>query len=327
MNTKWQIITPTMVIIITICAGFIFFFIRDNQKTLEGHISLHIEQVRSVARVILDQNSNKYQKRMESFLNYQASPQRSLLLKAFAIRDREKVLQLTTPIFKLFKNEDPYFSTLTWILPDNVSFLHMHKPAKPSVDVSQWRPDIVAANKEHGQYTGFSVSSVGLQQRFVNSVNYEGQHLGVLHFGLQDSQLLDALHKQLKIPVGLLIPNENYQRIQYSKIPALEKPDFTIQSYQQNVFKEMFDRIDWTLETQRISIGDKHFFVVRTLSLNNYLQKSQGYIVVVLDITPWINAVRLNVIKIIFASLLAIQFSSLILNLSLIHNRRCRRIG
>ena len=313
MNPKWKVIMPIMAIVISVTAGFTALFIYASKGALNHNIELQVKSVRQISTVIVNQNVKQYKKRIESFLNYKASPKRYDLIKAFASKDHDTVLKLSNTFLKLFSNEDPYFSTFTWITPDNKSLVHIHNPAKKKIDISKWRPDVVQANKVPGQYIGFAVSPMGLEHRIINSVAYEGHHIGVVHFGMRDNQILDAVYSELKIPVAQVLAKKQYQYIKKSTIPAITGNDFTLQSYQQDIFSGIFNRIDWSLDMQQLRSNGKDYIFANVIALKNFKGEPQGHIYVAIDITHWVESRYDNVVKILIAGLVAIILSFLIM--------------
>ncbi len=313
MKTKWKIITSIMLIFLFFCTCFTIVFVLHTQDELETYINLHVENIRGVANTLQEQNSSSYRKRIKSFLNYHISLDKSDILKAFADQDRASLLQLTTTFLDLLKKEDPYFTTFSWILPDNKALLLVHNPKKFGADVSKMRPDVARANKEHRQYSGFNASPVGLQYSVVNPVSYKGKYIGVLQFGLQDNVLINAIYEKLHIPVGLVIPNKNFRYITRSKIPAITNDSFAIQSYQIDLFEKDIDTIDWTLNTQRVVIQDKEYVIVKVVELNNYADETQGHIFAALDISKQVAATQTDIVLIIILSCILMLLSFLVL--------------
>lgn len=310
MNTKWKIIVLIMLIFFGFCSCFTAIFISHSNHTLEKVTLLYGDGVRAVVDTVLEQNSKQYKKRIQSFLREKV---RYDINKAFADRDKKRLTLLTKPYFEMFKEEDPYFMTLTWILPDNTTFLHMHDINKPSKDISTFRPDIVSANKTHQQYAGFANSTAGLQYRIVNPVVHNEKHIGILHFGIRVSELVDAIQEKLQIPVGVVLKKEQYKRIKNKTFPSVVGPSFAIISPQSELFKKDFNHIDWSLERQRVMLHDKNYILLKAVSLNNYAQIPQGHLFVALDISEHIAVQRSDILFILILSSILLLLSFVIL--------------
>jgi PAS domain S-box-containing protein len=310
MNTKWKIITLIMFVIVSSCVCFTALFVSHSNSELKKYTTLYGDGVRAIINTVQEQTSSKYQKRIKSFLSDNV---RKKMRKAFVERDREELIRLTTPYFDLFKREDPYFAALTWILPDNTTYLHMHDSNKPSRNISEVRPDVVSANKTHQQYEGFATSVSGMQYRIVNPVRYDGKYVGVLNFGLQVSQLVDIIQDKLQLPVGMLIPIKQYERIQENRIPCVTGSSFAFLSSCADLFVKDFEKIDWSLDEQRVFLHDKEYIILKAVTLNNFVREPQGHIFAALDISEHIAAIRSNIFFIIIVSSILLLLSFLIL--------------
>ncbi len=289
MNTKWKVITSVMFLIMTICAAFIGLLAKNCTEHLAGFIAEEVKSTRIVAQVIEEQLSSQYKTRIKSLISYKTSASREEMLQAFAHRDRKELLRLAMPLFQTMNRESEYLSTFGWVLPDNHAFLRVHNPKKFGGDVTKMRPDIVAANSTGQQVAGFTAGYVGLQYRIVQPVVYNGTHLGTIQFGIRDTLLLDPIQQKLKIPVGLVLPNETFKYIKRSKLPALPGPTHTIQAKNISLFKGSEDKFDWSQKQQRLLLKGKEYVVVKALDLNNFNGKPQGHLFVALDISSEVS--------------------------------------
>jgi signal transduction histidine kinase/CheY-like chemotaxis protein len=299
-----------------ICAVFMGLLLQHCQNDQNQYIADQVKSARIVAQVIEEQKSSQYRKRIKSIINYKISTTREKILQAFARQDRDELLRLTRPMFEILKTESSLFSTFGWVLPDNHAFLRVHNPKKFGEDVSKMRPDVVAANRDHKQYAGFTAGYVGLQYRIVQPVMYEGQHLGTIQFGLQDSLLLDPIQEKLHIPVALVLPNEKYAYIKRSKLLHLPGPSHTIQARDISLFKGKEDDFDWSQDQQRIELQGRDYVVVKVLELRNFAEQIQGHVFVALDISAKLSELQTLLISVFCMSVVILFLSFLILNTS-----------
>ncbi len=316
MNTKWKVITSVMLLIVTICAVFIGLLVQNRRADLERHIADHVKSVQAVAQIIEKQKSSQYRKRIKSLINYKSSPSREEMLQAFARQDREALLRLARPLFVTLKKESAYFSTFGWVLPDNHAFARVHDPMGFGEDVSKMRPDIVAANRERIQFAGFTAGYVGLQYRIVQPVDYNGQHLGTIQFGLKDSLLLDPIQEKLQMPVGLVLPNEKFKYIKQSKLLNLPGNTHTIQAQYVSLFEGREGDFNWSQNEQRLVLQGKEYVVVKVLELRNFAGQVQGHLFVALDISTEISKQRSLLLGTFSLSAVILLLSFLILNTS-----------
>ncbi len=336
MSTRTKAITAVLLVILTISAIFFTLLSGQNRQHLQDIIAKKSESANIVANVLIDQASKQYSLRIKSFVNYKSSDSREQLIKAFADRDRQRLLSLSTPFFDIFKKENPHFSTLGWILPDNTAFLRVHNPENFGQDVSEMRPDVVAVNKDRRQRSGFTTGYIGLQYRVVQPVYYEGEYLGAVQIGIEGRMLLDTLNKGLKTPVGLAISNNEYATIRPQYQKGIAGSTHTIESTERALFKKMPADIDWLKGRQTVKVEDKTYIIDNVNPLTNFQGKAVGNLFVALDITSEVNKGRsLLLSALLLISLLTgvsfvilyFSYGSLVqkivdLNLSLARNNR-----
>ncbi|MEN8257517.1 MAG: response regulator [Thermodesulfobacteriota bacterium] len=316
MSTRAKVITAVMLVILTICAIFLSLLARQNRQNLDTLIASKTKSANIVAKTIIDQASRHYALRIKSFVNYKTSKSREALLAAFADRDRQRLQKLNKPYFDLLRQEDPYFATFGWILPDTTAFLRVHNPKNFGQDVRKMRPDVVAVNKDRRQRSGFTTGYVGLQYRVVNPVFYKGEYLGAVQFGIDGRVLLDTIFRQLKTPVGLAIPNSEYATIWPQHQKGLAGPTHTIEVTDDTLLKDIISDIDWGKKQQTIKVDDKNYIISNINSLANFQGKELAVLFVALDISPEVNKGRSLLFSAFFLSLILVGLSFLILYFS-----------
>jgi len=316
MDTKWKIILMVMLIIISISGIFIALFIFDSRNNLTSIVEIEIKSIRAIVKTIEEEKSHSYNNRIQTFINYTNLPRTEKLIRSFALQDRDELLRLTTPYLNVFRKENPYFSTFSWLTPDNHVFLRVHRPSSFGDDIGKMRSDIVDANKEHRRYAGYMTAKAGLQYRLVQPVSYKGEHVGILQFGLKDSMLLDAVYEKLKVPMGMAIPNTKFSFITHSKLPSLTGNTYTVQSKQVDLFQQSEDVIDWDREQQKVTLQGKTYIIANAFNLLNYKQEPQGYIFVALDISKQIETLRSRIGFMLFLSMSLLLISFYILHSS-----------
>ncbi len=282
---RWKVITAIMVVIVAVCFIFISQLIHYAKVNLTEKIVAKEENGRLLTQTILAQIGKQYQARIEGFVNYKAAKTRENYIKAFAHRDREELLRLTEPFLHILKKENPYFYSLAWILPDNQVFLRVHKPKMFGDDVSSFRPDIVAVNRDYKQVSGFDVGPDGMQFRVVHPVYYDDQYLGVVQFGIKASLLLDTLQQQLNVPAALAVRTEECKKEKFSPMPKLPCGNYTIRAKDISLFKNVRECPDFNKNRQRVAVNEKQYVVLNTLALNNFQNLSLGNVIIAMDIS------------------------------------------
>lgn len=301
-----------MLIILSICSVFIYLFIRHSQQTLNQIIDSKVKSIRAITHVLEEQQSLHYQKRISSLVNYKLEPSREKILQAFANQNRDELLRLSLPYFNLLQSEDPTFATFAWILPDNYNFLRVHNPKLAIDDISTMRPDIVKANRDHQQNSGYMIARAGMRYAIVKPILYKGNHLGALQFGLDEKFLLKHLEEHVHHTFAVRIPNERFSVVTRANLPTLIGKRYALQAHDLTLFEQGKNLIDWGLDQQQVVLQGKEYVIVRALDLLDYSGHSLGQIFAALDISDHVAAAES---KILFVLILgsALLLSSFII--------------
>jgi PAS domain S-box-containing protein len=285
MNTKWKVILSIMLLITAICAIFGMFFQRQFDDKTTKFIAGKKESAFLLAETLLLNTSHSYRKRIISFINPNLSPIREQMLHAFADRDRKKLQELSQPLLRGLKRENPYFSTIGWILPDNHVFLRIHNPKKFGDDVGEIRPDIAEVNKEKQQKFGFDIGTSSLQYRIVQPVFYNNKYIGAVQFGIEADIVLDALRDKLKTISGMAIKNEEFDLVKEDNPDRLKGRTHTIVADDIAVFSSVQDQLDWNLDQQMLQLMGKPYVLLKILPLLNFRDDQIGFFFMALDLS------------------------------------------
>ncbi len=238
------------------------------------------------------------------------------MIQAFGNRDRDKLLELSKSLFTVLKNENSYFSSVGWILPDNHVFLRVHDPKIFGDNVSKVRPDVAAVNKKRRQHSGFDAGYLSMQYRIVQPVFLHDQYLGALQFGIKASIIFEALQNKLNTIAGMAVLNEESSVVQGSKIPKLKSRTHTIRSRDVALFNPIQDQLDWNREQQSVELNGRTHVILNVLPLSNFQNEKLGVFFVALDISEELAQKRKLLITVSLISSILLSFSLLILYFS-----------
>ncbi|AEG59455.1 methyl-accepting chemotaxis protein [Desulforamulus ruminis] len=116
--------------------------------------------------------------------------------EAFAKREREKLLTLTSGVFEQAKKDG--IEQFQFHLPPAVSFLRLHQQDKYGDDLSSFRNTVVQCNQSQKVVAGLEEGRGGYGFRVVAPVFYQGQHVGSVEYGMGfNAELLARWKKQL----------------------------------------------------------------------------------------------------------------------------------
>ena len=121
-------------------------------------------------------------------------------------------------------------------LPDNTSFLRMHKPEKFGDDLSKYRKSVALANKTKTFQEGFEVGRVIHGFRFVYPLFKGDKHIGSMEASFSSTKLTSAILDSYIIDSHFLISKTEIDRIIWPELKDLlyeksyESPDFLLES-------------------------------------------------------------------------------------------------
>ncbi|MES9930935.1 MAG: methyl-accepting chemotaxis protein, partial [Candidatus Thiodiazotropha sp. 6PDIVS] len=125
--------------------------------------------------------------------------------EAFHDKDRETLSDLFVPGFAKLKKEYGV-RQFQFHEPPATSYLRVHKPAKFGDDLSGFRLTVVEGNREKNPIQGLEVGVAGLGIRGLVPVNYQGNHIGTVEFGMSFGQaFFDEYAKHHDVELELYI--------------------------------------------------------------------------------------------------------------------------
>lgn len=301
-----------MLVIISICIIFLSLLYRENQRSMQQIIDSKAKSASIVAEAIIDQTSIQYQLRIKSFINYKSSKSREMMIQAFARRDRQELQRLCKPFFEILQKENPYVSTLGWILPDNHAFLRVHSPENFGQNVAEMRPDVAAVNRFHEQRSGFTTGYIGLQYRVIEPVFYKNKYLGAVQIGIEGKVLQHAIEKKLHAPAGVALLNSEYNSILENYQKGISGRSHTIDSSDPALFQGIIN-LDWSANQYRVTLDGKPYIIYKVYTLTNFQNKELGLLFVALDISQEVMERRSLIFSALLLSALLVSLSFIIL--------------
>ncbi|NEX16953.1 MAG: methyl-accepting chemotaxis protein [Halochromatium sp.] len=126
--------------------------------------------------------------------------------QAFAEQQREQLAELFVPGFKTLR-KDYGIAQFQFHLPPATSFLRVHRPDKFGDDLSEIRQTVIETNRSQQPLSGLERGVFGLGIRSLTPVQWQGQHVGSLEFGMSFGQdFFQRFHDQYGAGAALRLP-------------------------------------------------------------------------------------------------------------------------
>ena len=117
------------------------------------------------------------------------------VVSAFADRDRQRLSELTLPLYRQRLKPEYGIQQFHFHLPNAQSFFRAHKPGKHGDDLSGFRNTVLAAN-EGQAVKGLEVGRGGLGMRVVYPVEHDGDHVGSVELGASAMSIFRSAAEQ-----------------------------------------------------------------------------------------------------------------------------------
>ncbi len=211
----------------------------------------------------------------------------NLIAHYFKNKQREKLYKLLKKDYEDIKEIDPNFFVMHFMDTNNITVLRMHKPESYGDDLTIKRPIVTYVNKVLKTQTGFEVGKNGMVYRVTVPFIHNGEHLGVLEFGIKPEYFVDSLNEKYDVNSLILVKKDKLD------VLTIKKQYQQLDSYaivsKINFPENFIKKIDLTQPTQVIHINHKYYLFSTNLNLYDYQGDIVSKILVMKDITSFID--------------------------------------
>lgn len=115
------------------------------------------------------------------------------VIEAFANRDREKLLELTMPMYKKLRESNEHLGIMNFYTEDTHVFLRLSKPEVFDDKLQDLRPILAQTNKSKAMQAGVEVGKYGVFYRVTFPVYDGDKHIGAFEFGIDAKYIISKL--------------------------------------------------------------------------------------------------------------------------------------
>ncbi|WP_347490336.1 methyl-accepting chemotaxis protein [Desulfoscipio sp. XC116] len=189
-SIRLKIIAPVTIIISLVLILIVY---QDYKNKVEMQLDQENQKYELVAQRVLADMDNVFNQARLGLEAVAANPE---IQKAFAERDRERLLALTLPIWEMASQEG--IEQFQFHLAPAMSFLRLHQPEKYDDDLSSFRFTVVECNDTGKTVQGLEEGKAGFGFRVVMPVMYQGEQVGSVEYGPGlNATLLEKWQKQM----------------------------------------------------------------------------------------------------------------------------------
>lgn len=151
-----------------------------NKSDIESVLEKNENDLMLVSENLVESVLNCYYRILEDSIDQIIGDEE--IIEAFANRDRHRLKQLTLSSYNILYNFG--IKQYQFHLPDNRSFLRVHKPDYHGDDLSDFRKMVVDVNSTQIAIKGIEEGVAGLGVRHIAPVFFEGVHIGSVELGI-----------------------------------------------------------------------------------------------------------------------------------------------
>jgi signal transduction histidine kinase len=220
----------------------------DAQSRIKAHMVQQLESSNIQYKIIY----NLYKK--NSRMVFSQIVNRPEILKIFSDlnatnidEQRKKLYQLVVPKYKFAKKMG--VGQLHFHLPNNSSFLRMHKPEQFGDDLSDVRYSVAYVNTKHKPVLGFEQGRIIHGFRFVYPLkSSEGVHLGSVEVSINSDAFVETFKNTIFIDAYLILDAAISRRKLFANnfknyyVPSLESEEYLITKKSTELFQDKLTR-------------------------------------------------------------------------------------
>jgi PAS domain S-box-containing protein len=210
---------------------------------------------------------------------------RTDITKAFADKDRDKLYQLTKPIYKTFTKENPHLYVMHFHEPGVKSFLRMHKPDFYGDDLHLVRPAIQHVHNIQQPVNGFEIGRYGAFYRIIQPIFHNDQYVGALEVGIEAYYLIETVTENLSVAAALYYQSDKWKKATLNQASTRQFNDLSLVYRNESVFGELPRDIKLTGKEMEVEIQDRYYLIHRQPLITNYKDEIIGGVIALQDIT------------------------------------------
>lgn len=222
------------------------------------------------------------------------------VVAAFAAKDRDRLVELTLPVFKAL-SQQVGVKQFHFIEPPAITFVRLHQLDNFGDDLSSFRFAVVLANDQQQAVKGLELGRNGLGMRGIAPIVYNGLYLGLLDVGLDISGImLDELKAKSNADWQIMLTRIASETAGYKPADAnyLTANLLLYASTLSTPFTGSADVYERVLNGENVSShteGEKHL-VTYSFPLKDYSGRIVGVLEAITDRTAAVEAQNRNVL-------------------------------
>lgn len=287
-------------------------------------IVVHYFTVKSAFEEQLQNNFANFQNRVYGYFEEEAKNisivtnhaivQKPQIIQEFVDSKRDALYKKTLPLYQSF--QEKYHKNLVvmhFYKPEVQSFLRMHKPEKYGDTTKDHRPMLsyIDSSKTKIVQTGFEAGLFSFSYRVEVPLFLKETYIGILDYGLEANELINAIFKDSSIFVSVAIKKTKAEPIKYHEIQA-KNGEFVLYSSTNELFKNI-EILDCESKMRYFDYDGKNY-IIYSIPLKDFYSNTVAYCLVAKDITSINNELKRDIYIFVFLALLVLVINIVFFN-------------
>lgn len=308
---KTKTIVAVITVLLVLCSVYFYLGIQNQRQYRDWQIQKDNEIISLEIKNLLYNTNSVYREKIQYFLN---NPE---IKKEFATNNPENLYKRTFPFYSILKTESPYYFTINFYTPDNVSALQLDLGPDAKNISAPAQSFVSKVNSEQKGSTGFEFHNSQLYYKIVEPIFIDDKYIGCIEFGLRENEVVEQISNRFNIYIASIfdnklisttLPENQFIKNNSTNLYIHSISDPTL--FSEIVFKE--DKIG----NNRLKISNKYYFANLIEVQNQFRYEGFTGILFVKDITQLENQFQVTVYRSILIIVLILIVVSLILHFS-----------
>ena len=309
MNIKNRVLIIVSAIILVLTFSYLYDGLSHYNREIDLAVHAQDKIIDNVTKHIQRFVFNQYHNEIRNLVKDNPS-----ISEAFARKDRQRLLELSVPLYKRYHEENKFFHAMDYNLPDGTVFLRVQKPELHGDNIAESRPIIAAVHEKKQQRSGYDIGKHGAIFWVAEPVFYDEQYIGAVEFGIEVKQLEEALSKSLESNVSSLLKANQWQKAELIEHGFQDFGDYVLMTRSGTPFDQISHALDFAHEDEiKVVIDGKEHVLHSCAYLKDFQGQSMGRLVLLQDISSHIDKKRKFVFHTLGLTLAMLGVSFLVL--------------
>ncbi len=311
-SEKNKAIAVVTLVVVTLTVAFSYQGIMLHNATIDQVILTEEKSIESAVNDINTYLFAPYEQRLFNLLSTHEE-----IPKALKKHDRDRLYNLTLPLYKALKRENKYLQVMHYHLPDGHSFLRMHKRKKFGDDLRKIRQAVQFVHQKRTPLLCYEIGIYGTFYRIIHPVFHDGAYVGALELGIKAHSILESLQKHISTPMTTYYLVDRWKKVtKPSSHEFLVFGENTINTHDNQIYKQLPVALDLTHDNQIFTLDGKSYLLHTYPIFKDYKGKLIGGLVVLQDISQPLTAKRNFILHSLVIACFLLALALVVLHLS-----------